>query len=88
VSPCQRQKSLNQANNADQNKYQNMKIETALDILYGNAVKSSTLDFTPNLEEFQPLKAKKIQESLESIIATCEALNREIEAIKYTLETK
>ena len=63
-----------------------MNIKTAADILYGNAVERTTLTFTPNLEEFQP--AKSIQDSLESIIATCEALNREIEAIKYTLENK
>ena len=62
-----------------------MNLETAADILYGNAVESTTLTFTPNLEEFQPLRAKSIQESLESIIATCEALNREIEAIQETL---
>jgi hypothetical protein len=29
-----------------------------------------------------------ILEALERIIETCEALNREIEAIKYTLENK
>jgi hypothetical protein len=65
-----------------------MNLETAADILYGNAVESTTLTFTPNLEEFQPVRARSIQDSLESIIATCEALNREIEAIKYTLENK
>ena len=65
-----------------------MNIQTAVDILYGNAVESTTLTFTPNLEEFQPLRARSIQDSLESVIATCEALNREIEAIKYTLENK
>ena len=63
-----------------------MNLETAADILYGNAVERTTLTFTPNLEEFRP--AKSIQESLESIIATCEALNREIEMIKSTLENK
>ena len=65
-----------------------MNLETAVDILYGNAVESTTLTFKPNLEEFQPIQVKSIQESLESIIGTCEALNREIEAIKYTLENK
>jgi hypothetical protein len=66
----------------------NMNLETAVDILYGNAVEKTTLTFKPNLEEFQPIQVKNIQDSLESIIATCEALNREIEAIKYTLENK
>jgi len=65
-----------------------MNLETAADILYGNTVERTTLTFKPNLEEFQPLRARSIQDSLESIIATCEALNREIEAIKYTLENK
>ena len=65
-----------------------MNLETAADILYGNAVERTTLTFTPSLEEFQPIQTKSIQESLESIIATCEALNREIEVIKYTLENK
>jgi len=65
-----------------------MNIKTAVDILYGNAVEKTTLTFKPNLEEFQPIQVKTIQDSLESIIATCEALNREIEAIKYTLENK
>jgi len=65
-----------------------MNIQTAVDILYGNAVEKTTLTFKPNLEEFQPIQVKSIQESLESILATCEALNREIEAIKYTLENK
>jgi len=65
-----------------------MNLETAADILYGNAVERTTLTFKPNLEEFQPIQAKTIQDSLESIIATCEALNREIEMIKSTLENK
>jgi hypothetical protein len=65
-----------------------MNLETAADILYGNAVERTTLTFTPNLEEFQPVRARSIHDSLESIVATCEALNREIEAIKYTLENK
>ena len=65
-----------------------MNLETAADILYGNAVERTTLTFKPNLEEFKPIQAKSIQDSLESIIATCEALNREIEMIKSTLEDK
>ena len=65
-----------------------MDIKTAADILYGNAVEKTTLTFKPSLEEFQPIQTKSIQESLESIIATCEALNREIEMIKSTLENK
>ena len=65
-----------------------MNIKTAADILYGNAVERTTLTFKPNLQEFKPLQANSIQESLESIIATCEALNREIEMIKSTLENK
>jgi len=65
-----------------------MDIKTASEILYGNAVESTTLTFKPNLQEFNPLQANSIQESLESIIATCEALNREIEMIKSTLENK
>ena len=65
-----------------------MNIQTAVDILYGNAVEKTTLTFKPNLEEFQPIQVNSIQKSLESILATCEALNREIELIKYTLENK
>jgi len=65
-----------------------MNIKTAVDILYGNAVESTTLTFTPNLEKLQPVRARSIQDSLESIIATCEALNREIEDIKYALENE
>ena len=65
-----------------------MNIKTAADILYGNAVERTTLTFKPNLQEFKPIQTKTLQESLESIIATCEALNREIEMIKSTLENK
>ena len=65
-----------------------MNIKTASEILYGDAVESTTLTFKPNLQEFKPLQTKSIQESLEGIIATCEALNREIEMIKSTLENK
>jgi hypothetical protein len=66
-----------------------MKLETAASIVYGPkpVAPPQSLAIVPQGDAWQAVTpTKSIQAILESIIATCDAMNREIEAIKYTLE--
>lgn len=66
-----------------------MKLETAAAIVYGPkpVAPPQSLAIIPHGNAWQAIPpTKSLLDSLESIIATCDAMNREIEAIKYTLE--
>jgi hypothetical protein len=62
-----------------------MNIKTAADILYGNAVESTTLTFKPNLEVIEPPQEMSMEGILARLTAALDEQARQIEIIKYLI---